>query len=86
MPIGKGAVEVVDNALMIDIEFDMDDERAAKIARKAEKGYLNAVSVGFNPAESVPPEQIIQMAISLQGIHYEDHFSKAELLEVSIVT
>ena len=84
MPIGKGAVEVVDNALMIDIEFDMDDERAAKIARKAEKGYLNAVSVGFNPVESVPRAELPDghFAKGVSGTY----FSKAELLEVSIVT
>ena len=84
MPIGKGAVEVVDNALMIDIEFDMDDERAAKIARKAQKGYLNAVSVGFNPIESTPRADLPDghFAKGVSG----NYFSKAELLEVSIVT
>ena len=84
MPIGKGAVEVVDNALMIDIEFDMDDERAAKIARKAQKGYLNAVSVGFNPIESTPRAELPDghFAKGVSG----NYFSKAELLEVSIVT
>ena len=84
MSIGKGAVEVVDNALMIDIEFDMDDERAAKIARKAQKGYLNAVSVGFNPIESTPRADLPDghFAKGVSG----NYFSKAELLEVSIVT
>ena len=84
MPIGKGFVEVVDNALMIDVEFDMEDERAARIARKAERGFLNAVSVGFNPIESVPRAELPDghYAKGLSGTY----FPKAELLEVSIVT
>ena len=34
-------------ALYMDVEWDMADEDAAKIAGKVERGFLNAVSVGF---------------------------------------
>ena len=53
LPVGRGSVEVVDGSLMIDIVFDKEDPRAAEIGRKVKAGFLNAVSVGFNPIEAI---------------------------------
>lgn len=46
-PIGRADVEVRDGALRARIEFDPDDEFAQLVRGKYERGYLNAVSVGW---------------------------------------
>ena len=85
LPIGKGLVRVEDGQLMIDVEFDQDDEFARKIEKKARGGYLNAVSVGFNPIESISRSELPKdhPAYTTKGGQF---FNKSELLEVSIVT
>jgi HK97 family phage prohead protease len=54
LPIGKGTVRIGEQGLIIDVDFDMEDPRAAEIAGKAKRGFLNAVSVGFSPLKSTP--------------------------------
>lgn len=75
-PIGK-AVQITtgNNALVMDIQFDMADEFAASIARKYAEGYLNAVSVGFRPKAG---ERRMDHP---WGMHYTEQ----ELLELSAV-
>jgi phage head maturation protease len=76
LPIGKGRVYVQNDALMIDVEFDDDDDFAKRVERKVAKGILNAVSVRY---------------LMLPG-HYRQNerggfdCDAQELLEVSIVT
>ena len=84
LPIGRGSVDVVDGSLQVDIEFDMDDPIGSEVARKTEAGYMSAVSVGFNPIESTPRSQLPKEdpAHASKGMY----FSRAELLEVSVVT
>ena len=85
LPIGKGSVSVKDGQLMIDVEFDKDDELAQRVERKARNGFLNAVSVGFNPMESIERSRLPKdhPAYTERGGNY---VNKSELLEVSIVT
>jgi len=85
LPIGRGDVRLTERGLVIDVEFDMADKRAAEIAGKAERGFMNAVSVGFAPLKATPRAQLKadHPAYSKSGGQY---FEKAELLEVSIVT
>ena len=85
LPIGKGKVRIAPEGLIIDVEFDMEDERAAEIAGKVERGFLNAVSVGFTPLKAQSRANLPKdhSAYSEEGGSY---FDKAELLEVSIVT
>ena len=85
LPIGRGDVRMTDAGLVIDVEFDMADPRAAEIAGKAERGFMNAVSVGFAPLKSTPRAQLPSehFAFSKSGGQF---FEQAELLEVSIVT
>lgn len=84
LPIGRGFVSVVEDALMIDIEFDEADPVAKEISRKCREGFLNAVSVGFNPIESINRADLPEdhFAKGSTGLF----FTKTELLEVSIVT
>ena len=84
LPIGKGIVDVVDGQLMVDIEFDMDDPQAKEVARKTKAGFLNAVSVGFNPIDSTP-RSTLEKSHPAHG-QSGQYFDKAELLEISIVT
>ena len=84
LPIGKGDVEIIDGKLLIDIHFDKKDPVAAEIGRKCKEGYLNAVSVGFSPLESIersalPDDHEYK---SNEGNYY----TSVELLEVSVVT
>jgi HK97 family phage prohead protease len=85
LPIGKGKVEVVDGNLMIDIEFDKDDELAAKVESKARNGFMNAVSVGFNPVEKIARSELPEEHKAYTN-GAGTYFQKAELLEVSVVT
>ena len=84
LPIARGKVEVKNDQLVIDVEFDMDDPRAAEVARKTQKGFMNAVSVGFQPLQSA-----LRAELPKDSPYYGKNgqfFKSAELLEVSIVT
>ena len=84
LPIGRGQVQVKNDQLVIDVEFDMDDPRAAEVARKTQKGFMNAVSVGFQPLQSA-----LRAELPKDNPYYGksgQFFKSAELLEVSIVT
>ena len=84
LPIGKGSVDIIDGQLMIDVEFDEKDDFARQIKSKVDGGFLNAVSVGFNPVKSHQ-----RNTLSKENKYYGEsgtYFEKAELLEVSIVT
>ena len=84
LPIGSGQVEIKNDQLVIDVEFDMDDPRAAEVARKTQKGFMNAVSVGFQPLQSA-----LRAELPKDNPYYGKNgqfFKSAELLEVSIVT
>jgi len=76
LPIGKGRVYVEGDALMIDVEFDDDDDFAKRVERKVAKGILNAVSVRY----LMLPGQY--RANDRGGFDCDAQ----ELLEVSIVT
>lgn len=84
MPIAKGKAYMKDGRLMIDVNFDQNDEEAKKIESKVRGGFINAVSVGFQPLEAV-----LRSALP-EGHKYKSkkgyYFPKSELLEVSIVT
>ena len=84
LPIARGEVDVVDGKLMVDVEFDMDDPQAAEVARKTKAGFLNAVSVGFNPIDATP-RSMLEKSHPAHG-QSGQYFDRAELLEISIVT
>ena len=84
-PIGRAtSVEIVEGKLMIDVEFDMADPHAAMIARKAQAGFINAVSVGFQPIEMTQRSELSKdhKAYGPDGVFYQ----RSELLELSVVT
>ena len=84
LPIGRGNVSIKNDQLVIDVEFDDEDPRAQEVKRKAQNGFMNAVSVGFRPLESASRSELPKdnKYYGQRGMYY----SKAELLEVSIVT
>jgi HK97 family phage prohead protease len=86
LPIGRGEVEVKDGQLLIDVFFDKDDELAQRVERKARNGFLNAVSVGFNPIEQVSRAELPKDHPAYVERGGGNYFNKSELLEVSIVT
>ena len=74
----------MDGQLIVDVEFDMDDPQAKEIARKTKAGFLNAVSVGFNPIDATP-RNALEKSHPAHGLSGQ-YFDRAELLEISIVT
>ena len=84
LPIARGNVYVRNDQLIVDVEFDKEDERAKEVERKVKAGFMNAVSVGFRPLESKSRSELPtdHKYYGQRGMYY----SKAELLEVSIVT
>ena len=84
LPIARGNVYVRNDKLIVDVEFDKEDQRAAEVERKVKARFMNAVSVGFRPLESKSRSELPtdHKYYGQRGMYY----SKAELLEVSIVT
>jgi len=57
MPIGRVInVEVKERQLMADVEFDQEDDFALQVESKYRRGFLNAVSVGWDTKEFAPTE------------------------------
>ena len=84
MPIGKGKAYVENGQLMLEVDFDQKDEMAKTIEQKVRDGFINAVSVGFQPSKTV-----LRSSLPTDHPYYGksgSYFQKSELLEVSIVT
>jgi hypothetical protein len=47
LPIGRAEVQVADTELLADVVFDQEDEFARAVESKYRRGFLNAVSVGW---------------------------------------
>ncbi|GHG91422.1 HK97 family phage prohead protease [Comamonas sp. JC664] len=74
LPIGKGRAYVQSDALLVDVEFDPEDDFARKVERKVARGILNAVSVRYLMHRYHENER--------GGFDCEQQ----ELLEISVVT
>lgn len=73
-PLGKIISRTIeDGQLILDVEFDLDDEFASKVYRKYRDEFMDAVSVGFRALEAEPNE------------HGGLHFERQELMELSAV-
>jgi hypothetical protein len=70
--------------LVCDVEFDMEDEFAARVAGKYQRGFLSAVSVGFVPGEYQPRSMLAadDPLFAKSGYIYR----KNRLKEISAVT
>jgi len=78
-PIGRANnIQVTERGLEVQIEFMPEDVNptAARIEKMVKEGFLNAVSVGFDPIEYTERDTD----------SWSYHFTKQELLEISIVT
>lgn len=84
MPIGKGKAYVENEQLMLEVEFDQKDDMAKTIEQKVRDGFINAVSVGFQPSKTIARSSLP----SDHPYHGKSgqYFQASELLEVSIVT
>ncbi len=74
LPIGKGRAYVQGDALLVDVEFDQEDDFARKVESKVARGILNAVSVRYLMHRYHENER--------GGFDCEQQ----ELLEISVVT
>ena len=86
LPIGRATkIDVVDGQLEVEVEFDLGDELGAEVARKVSKGFMSAVSVGFQPNKSIARAELPtdHPAFTKQAGMF---FQQNELLEVSVVT
>ena len=75
LPIGRGAPNIEGKQLLADVTFDQEDEFARQIESKYRRGYLNAVSVGWETLEMQPS----------QNPKVRGTVTKAELLDISAV-
>jgi len=74
-PLGKVIRKTIEEGqLVLDVQFDLDDEFAAEIYRKYQEDFIDSVSVSFNPLEAEPRDMG-------DGIR----FIRQELLELSAV-
>lgn len=92
-PVGRAVrigVEAVAEAgwespvLVCDVEFDMEDEFAARVAGKYQRGFLSAVSVGFVPGEWQPRSALSSDDPLWSNSGYV--YRKNRLKEISAVT
>lgn len=80
VPLGKwNDIEEVDGAILGIPELDTEEELGARIARKIEKGYVNAASVGIRILEVNDDPMLM-----LEG-QTRPTVTKCDLLEVSLV-
>ena len=78
--VGKGKAYMEDGKMMVDVIFDDQSEKGAKIKSKVDRGFLNSVSVGFIERGSG------QDGDEKKGENPElYYFDRQELLEVSVV-
>ena len=74
-------IRILGSQLLADAVFDMQDEEAAKIAGKVERGYLKGASMGFSPAEEDDNNWNF-----VKGPDGVPDLMSCELMEASIVT
>lgn len=71
LPIGRASVDVQDGVLKAHVTWDTDDEMAQRVKGKYERGFLNAVSVGWrdvdNGREGVSHELLDVSAVPVPG-------------------
>lgn len=82
-PIGKGLAVRIADTLEIDVEFDTD-EFADRIFGLYERGFLNAVSVGFRPLAYRQPDEEERGTLGLPA--HGVVWTKTELYELSGVS
>ena len=92
--IGRAAsIYVSGGELLADIEFDVADKQGARVAGKVERGFLRALSVGWNPkvpADGSPPITFVSSGErrsfgALEVIGPASVVTSWELIEISVV-
>jgi len=80
LPIGKGKnlQHEIDGSITLDIDFDMEDEQAVAVQKKAERGFLNACSVGIDVLETSTDASLVLTGQTRPTV------TRSELLELSI--
>lgn len=83
-PIGHGRAERSDGLLVLDeVEFDAEDELARKVESKLRRGFLNAVSVGWDFVKEDGSPVLDWWRLSAEQMRDETYY---DLCEVSVVT
>lgn len=80
LPIGKGKDlrHEPDGSITLDIDFDTEDEQALAVQKKAERGFLNACSVGIDVLETSTDSNVVLSGQTRPTVTH------CELLELSI--
>lgn len=80
LPIGKGKDlrHEPDGTITLDIDFDTEDEQALAVQKKAERGFLNACSVGIDVLETSTDATVVLAGQTRPTV------TRSELLELSI--
>jgi HK97 family phage prohead protease len=84
-PVGRAlGVKVENGKLLASIAWDEDSEMGKAVARQVRDGFLNAVSVGFYPGQSIPRRSLPDGDPRKKDGYGYIH-SKNKLLEISVV-
>lgn len=80
LPIGKGKDlrHEPDGSITLDIDFDSEDAQAIAVQKKAERGFLNACSVGIDVLETSTDSAVVLTGQTRPTV------TRCELLELSI--
>ncbi len=80
LPIGKGKDlrHEPDGSITLEVDFDQEDEQALAVQKKAERGFLNACSVGIDVLETSADQSVLLPGQTRPTV------TRSELLELSI--
>jgi len=80
LPIGKGKDlrHEPDGSITLEVDFDQEDAQALAVQKKAERGFLNACSVGIDVLETSADQSVLLPGQTRPTV------TRSELLELSI--
>lgn len=77
-PIGRSLTALKDPRLVAEVTFDTDDDLARRVESKYRRGFLSAVSVGFDMVDE-NGEVLSWWSLSPEKIHDEAYYDLAEI-------
>lgn len=82
-PIGRALTALKDNRLVAEVVFDTDDDLARRVESKYRRGFLSAVSVGFDMVDE-DGEALPWWNLSPEKIRDEAFYDLAEISSVPV--
>jgi len=83
MPIGRAEVSIGEGALIADVTFDQEDAFAREVESKYRRGFMNAVSVGWDTVAA--DESGAWVPVRSLGRTVDEEEMRFDLLDISAV-